>query len=151
MMFTAATIARLEKRRPFILAELHPLLRKVVVSVLDDLGGRLTPWCGFRGQQEQVAALAAGTSHARWGESPHNFSPALACDLVLNPERVPVRANPVDPRYPDLWDDETPEALAAWEALEVMARMNDLERVKVKGRRDRPHVQLPGWRRYVVV
>jgi len=34
-----------------------------------------------RDQQGQNAALASGASEAAWGQSPHNFSPALALDI----------------------------------------------------------------------
>jgi len=121
-----------------------------VRDLVDELGGRLTPYCGYRGPGEQAAALAAGASAARFGESPHNFTPALACDLVLDPRKVNVRPNPVDVEWPDLWDDETSSALAAWEALERASLAMGLERVNVGGRRDKPHVQMPSWRSLIV-
>lgn len=149
MKHLVRTVRALEDRRVRILDELHPLLRERVAAVLTDTGGRLAPWCGFRGQVEQDRAFAEGNSNARFGESPHNFAPALACDLVLSPALVRVRPHPDDPSVPDLWDDESPEALAAWEALEQAAKAHGLARVNVRGRRDRPHVELPSWRSYV--
>jgi hypothetical protein len=140
------TLLRLDKKRPVVLAQLHPELRRRVERVLDMTGHRLAPWEGYRGREDQERARLSGASEARFGQSPHNFTPSLACDLVLDPRQVPVRAHLRDERYPDLWDDETPEALAAWEALERACEEVELERVLVRGRRDRPHVQLPKWR-----
>jgi peptidoglycan L-alanyl-D-glutamate endopeptidase CwlK len=140
------TVKRLDLRRPKVLAELHPVLLERVRPLLAELGGRLTPWCGYRGPKEQAEAFAAGTSAARWGQSPHNFAPALAVDLVLDPRFVEV--GEVD-GFPALWDETTADALAAWEALERAAEKCRLERVNVNGRRDRPHLQLPNWRSYV--
>ena len=144
-----AAIERLEERHDRVLDELHPELRARVLRVLADLGGRVSPWEGYRDAIGQAKALARGNSGAKWGNSPHNYSPALACDLVLNPDRVAVRAHPQDPEYPDLWDDESPEAVQAWADLEDAAVRYGLDRVDVKGKRDKPHVQLFRWRSYV--
>jgi hypothetical protein len=147
MIATAITLHDLDKRRPLVLAELHPELRAKVDAIVVDLGGRLTPYCGYRDAAAQAKAFADGASAARFGESPHNFKPALACDLVLDPRHVPVKTTIVaGTEWPNLWDEETPEALAAWEALERAAFAAGLERVNVGGRRDRPHVQLANWR-----
>lgn len=141
----ASVLATLDRRRARVLAELHPELDALVRGLCTTLGGRLTPWEGYRDQQGQEAALAAKTSQARWLESPHNYRPALGCDLVLDPRHVAVRAHPDDAETPWLWDVETPAALAAWEALEQAALAAGLERVLVHGARDRPHVQLAHW------
>jgi hypothetical protein len=143
------TRKRIEERRDRVLRELHPELRRRVIAVLSDLGGRLVPWEGHRDIVGQQQAVARGASEATWGNSPHNYVPALACDLVLNPDRVAVRAHKQDPEYPDLWDDESPEAVSAWADLEDAAVRYGLDRVDVKGKRDKPHVQLFRWRSYV--
>lgn len=146
---------RLDRRLDLVLAELHPDLRARVIAAMSTLGGRLTPWEGYRDAIGQAKARASGFSNADFGSSPHNYTPALACDLVLDPDRVAVRANKEDPELPDLWDDESPEAVKAWEDLEAACQAHGLERVNIKNRktgkyeRDRPHVQLPGWRSYV--
>ena len=41
--------------------------------------------CGFRGQEEQDAAVAAGKSHTPWPTSNHNLSPSHAVDLIPYP------------------------------------------------------------------
>lgn len=140
--------ARLERDRARILDELHPVLRARVVACLADLGDRFVPYCGYRGAEAQAKALRDGHSAARFGASPHNFKPALACDVVLNPAVVEVAPAPSDPRFPNLWDDESPDAIKAWDALEVAAKLHRLERVSVKGKRDKPHLQMPLWRIY---
>ena len=146
----AEVLARLEARRDKVLAELHPLLRARVTELLDLMDGRVSPWCGYRGPADQLAALEAGNSRARFGESPHNFRPALACDVVLHPARVHVRPHPVDVESPDLWDDESEDALATWAALDHAAERVGLDRVSFMRRgvlvTDLPHLQLPGWR-----
>ncbi len=151
MKYLGSTIERLDRLRPAVLAELHPQLRDLVEAVLDELDGRFAPYCGFRDEKGQERARKAGNSQARYGESPHNFMPALACDVVLDPRMVPLRASLSDENYPDLWDDETPEAVEAWETLELVARKHGLERVNVGGKRDRPHLQLAGWRGYIPI
>ena len=140
------SIRTLRRRHERALKELHPELRARVLGALAELGGRFMIWTGHRGKAEQQAALAAGHSHARFGQSPHNSKPALAADVVLNPGVLDLRPHPSDSRYPDLWDDETPEAVAAWADLERAAIRHHLARVNVHGRRDRPHLEMPAWR-----
>lgn len=146
---------RLDRRLDTVLDELHPDLRARVIALMSTLGGRLTPWEGYRDAIGQSKALAKGVSGAAFGQSPHNYIPAMACDLVLDPDRVTVRGHKDDPELPDLWDDESPEAVQAWADLEAAAAAHGLERVNVRNRktgkpeRDKPHVQMPGWRSYV--
>jgi len=143
------TRRRIEERRDRVLRELHPELRRRVIAVLADLGDRLVPWEGYRDALGQQKARAAGFSDADFGESPHNYQPALACDLVLNPDRVAVAPHKQDPDYPNLWDSESPEAVQAWADLEEACVRYGLDRVDVKGKRDKPHVQLFRWRAYI--
>lgn len=141
-----STIEGLARRRPFVLMELDNELRSRLVMLLADMGGRVAPWEGYRGPEAQAAAKASGNSNAAFGESPHNFKPALAVDVVLHPSFVSVRANKTGATYPDLWDDESPEAVKAWADLDAAAARVGLERVDLApGKRDRPHLQLPGW------
>lgn len=155
----AETVARLDRKRGQVLRELHPELRTRVLLLLGDLGGRFTPYCGYRGPAEQAEAFAAGTSLARWGQSPHNWRPALAVDVVLNPLKVqvPEVKDPKFPGFPALWTDETEETASAWHALELAAVEHGLERVDLKNQktgaleRDRPHLQLHGWRSLIVI
>ena len=142
----AEVIKRCEERRVAVLAELHPILRPKIVDLLEEMRGRVTPWCGYRGPADQARAREDGHSNARFGESPHNYQPALACDVVLHPARVLLRPHAADIESPDLWDDETPDALATWEALERASGVVGLARIFLRGHRDRPHLELPEWR-----
>lgn len=136
----------LDIKRPRVLQELHPQLEVKVRQVVSMLGGRVTPYCGYRGPHDQAIALERGTSEAKFGDSPHNYHPALACDLVLDPRRVDVAPVASDPTYPNLWDAESPAAVATWADLEAAAEQVGLERVNISSGRDKPHVQLHGWR-----
>jgi peptidoglycan L-alanyl-D-glutamate endopeptidase CwlK len=109
---------------------------------------------GFRPNAEQDADYAKGrtvrgaiVTGAKAGESPHNFQPSYAADVVLNPAVVAVAERE---GYPDLWDEHSPDAVQAWADLEVVAAKYGLERVMLTGPhgpyRDKPHVQLHGWR-----
>ena len=85
--------------------------------------------------------LAAGTSSARWGESPHHYAPALALDVF------PILAGPHPPyqcggracRAGDVSPDP-----AHYAQIVAVAEEHGL----VSGRTwsDWPHVQVPGWR-----
>lgn len=152
----AAVVQDLDIKRARVLAELEPALADAVVRICSIMGYRVTPYCGYRGPHEQQDALAAGTSRAAFGESPHNFHPALACDLVIDPRHVEVRANPdpKNPGFPDLWDDGLPRAhddgnpaaMQVWTDLDAAAAQVGLERVDIgRGKHDNPHVQRPGW------
>lgn len=142
----AETCRRIDRRRHVVLGELHPELFKRVQFVLTDLGGRLTPWEGYRDKLGQENALRRGSSEASWLASPHNYKPSLAIDVVLDPRFVQVGPHPEAPQTPWLWEINTHSAQQAWEDLEAAAFRHGLERVNVRGKRDRPHLQLPGWR-----
>ncbi len=145
-----AVISHLKDLEQKVLAELHPLLRPKVQRIMVATSGRLTPWEGKRNKADQNRAVAQGNSNAPWPESPHNVEPfSCGCDLVLHPAFVQVLPHPDDKDTPWLWDDQSEPALAAWAALERAAQAEQLERVLVHGKRDRPHVQLPNWRAYV--
>ena len=92
-----------------------------------------------RGQQDQIAALAAGASQAGWGESPHNYSPALAIDV-----------------YPIVMDRPGHEGTAAVSnnpADYIVIRQLAEARGLVSGGSwsfpDWPHVELPDWRDHI--
>jgi hypothetical protein len=147
LKYLESTIKSLETRSPRILAELHPLLRAKVVKVLELMNGTVTPYCGYRGQKEQEQAFRAKASNAHWLESPHNYTPALACDVVLNPANLDCGGNPADYDYPWLWNDKDADCLKVWQRLDTVAEGLGLERVDLRpGVRDFPHLQLPHWR-----
>lgn len=149
-------VDNLRRRHEEALPTLHPVLREKVTLLLARLGGRFGVWEGYRDHHAQSVAYAKGYSNAAPGQSPHNHTLedgtpcSLAADLVLDPRYVTVRANRSSPSWPDLWDDETPEAVQAWADLDREARALGLVRVMIgRGKRrrpDLPHVELPDWR-----
>jgi hypothetical protein len=152
LVYFGAACLNVEKMASRAMYQLEPGLRKRVQRLCDRMGGRVSPWTGFRNEEEQNAAWLRKRSNARWLQSPHNYQPALACDLVLNPQRVNVRENPRAPGWPDLWDNETHEAQQAWIDLHARAVSLGLGRVRIRiggaatKAWDRPHVQLKNWK-----
>lgn len=128
--------------------ELHPELLARVRGLMMDLDNRFCMWTGYRDKAAQERAFQTGKSQARWLQSPHNYKPALAVDLVLNPDVVDVAPNDRDPRWPNLWDKESPQALKAWFDLELAAIDHHLKRVVLRSGPDLPHLELPAWRSY---
>jgi hypothetical protein len=83
----------------------------------------MTVSCGHRGQADQEAAFAAGTSEVHWPHGAHNRTPSDAAD--------------VEP-YPERWSD--PDKLAALHAyIAGLARGRGM---KLKGISwDAPHIE----------
>lgn len=76
-----------------LLSTCHPSLVRFVERISTGIdAGDLAPLvtdvmvvCGFRGQRDQDAAFANGTSQKRWPDSKHNVMPALAVDIAPYP------------------------------------------------------------------
>jgi hypothetical protein len=62
-----------------ILKDAHPDLQAFARELRKDNPDAHVSWA-FRGEAEQNAFKAKGTSNATFGNSPHNFKPALALD-----------------------------------------------------------------------
>ncbi|MDF1565332.1 MAG: hypothetical protein P1V51_20005 [Deltaproteobacteria bacterium] len=115
----------------------HPLLRDFALELVKHRDCSVV--CSHRGKEAQQQAFASGASRARFGESPHNYFPALALDIVPYPE-----AYASDPA---LW------ALGAF-GLDLAIRMGRpiewggawLVRYRFQ---DLPHFQLRDWRSYL--
>lgn len=43
--------------------------------------------CGYRNKEDQEKAFEDGFSKAHWMESPHNYNPSFAVDIVPYPEK----------------------------------------------------------------
>ncbi len=153
-----------------IVAQLHPALRLRLEHILAGLEGRLVPFAGHRKPEEQARLYEKGRTVV-WGEgwsivdqaivdkkkvvtyappfkSAHNFSPARACDCVLNPAAFPAGLAVVEHagrKYPNLWDTKTPEAKAAWEDYGIHAREVGLVWGGDWKMKDLPHVELPNF------
>lgn len=122
------------KRSEINLVSAHPDLERVARAAIKDYD--FTVICSYRGRAEQEAAFRSGKSRARHGQSPHNFKPSLAIDIVP---------------YPLNWNDT-----AAFEAMGAVF-MKHAARLGVritwgrnfKGLVDMPHFELTNWRSLV--
>jgi len=124
------------------LATCHPDLQRVMNEVIKHYDCSII--CGHRGRAAQQLAFETGKSKARFGESPHNFTPALAVDVVP---------------YPIDWSDTSRMTHFAGFVLGV-AEMLGIE-LRWGGDWDRdthlsdnrfddfPHFELAGWRQMV--
>ena len=74
---------RFSSRSLIALRQAHPKLQEVAYRAIERHD--FTVICGHRGRAEQEAAYRKGTSNARFGQSPHNFTPSLAIDIVPYP------------------------------------------------------------------
>ena len=65
------------------LKQAHIGLQKLFNEVINHFDCSII--CGHRGEAAQEMAFDAGHSNAHFGESPHNFEPALAVDVIPYP------------------------------------------------------------------
>lgn len=113
----------------------HPLLRELFLAVAETTDIEVLE--SQRGRSAQERAYALGHSRAHFGQSAHNWSPAIALDVV------PAPLNWIDlPRF---------RALAAIVKAEAKARRiplvwgGDWARLK-----DMPHYELDPWRKFAL-
>lgn len=64
-------------------AELHPKLQQIVDAAIKEIDFVILD--AQRGRAEQEKAFKGGFSKARFGQSAHNFKPAIALDVVPYP------------------------------------------------------------------
>lgn len=92
--------------------DLQRLIREVEIGIdRGDLAPYvldITVLCGFRGEAEQNAAVAAGTSKLSWPRSKHNQTPSRAVDVVP---------------YPVEWQDSRQELILRGYVLATAARL----------------------------
>jgi peptidoglycan L-alanyl-D-glutamate endopeptidase CwlK len=126
MTLSAASQARLRNA--------HPLLQKLFAACAAD------PKCpafqileSQRGRQAQERAFALGHSRAHFGQSAHNFQPAVALDVV---------PNPLD------WNDlDSFNALGAFVMAKSMVLGIQITwGASFKKLKDYPHYELSNWR-----
>jgi peptidoglycan L-alanyl-D-glutamate endopeptidase CwlK len=113
------------------LAECHPDLQNVLGKAAETYKFQII--CGYRSLEDQQKAFDAGNSKARPGQSPHNYSPSYAFDVV------PV---PLD------WEDKKAfDALA--KAILAASKEEGIPLTwggNFKGFYDGPHFQLSDWK-----
>jgi peptidoglycan L-alanyl-D-glutamate endopeptidase CwlK len=115
------------------LAAAHPLLRELFTAIAEI--APIEVLASQRGRSAQERAFALGHSRAHFGQSAHNWTPAIALDVVPAPL--------------DWTDLDRFRALAALVKAEAKARGvplawgGDWARLK-----DMPHYELDPWRRF---
>lgn len=117
----------------------HPLLQAVLVEARKEIAFRILD--STRGEADQNAAFARGTSKAKFGQSAHNYVPAVAVDLFPAPYK---------------WDDKQ----AFLDLAKVMMRISKEKKISIrwggdwnmdgstKDGWDFPHYELHPWRNY---
>lgn len=115
-------------------AELHPMLQKLVDAAIKEIDFVILD--GTRGRAEQEKAFRAGNSKAHFGQSAHNFVPAVAMDICP---------------YPIDWDNierfialsKIVKAKAAEFGIDIVYG-GDWKTIK-----DYPHFELTNWKKMV--
>lgn len=74
---------KFSKRSMERLETCHPDLQALFLEVIKERDCSVI--CGVRSRDEQEAAFRNKTSKARFGQSPHNYSPSYAVDVVYYP------------------------------------------------------------------
>lgn len=74
---------KFSKKSQSILANAHPALQKIANEAIKHFD--FTVLESYRGKNAQTKAFANGNSKAQFGQSPHNYFPSLAIDIVPYP------------------------------------------------------------------
>lgn len=115
-------------------AELHPLLQKVVDEAIKEVDFVILD--AQRGRGEQERAFKQGNSKAHFGQSAHNYAPAVAMDICP---------------YPIDWND-VPKFVAMSKVVKAKAKALGVELVyggDWKSIKDYPHFELANWKQLV--
>lgn len=129
------------------LSTCHPDLQKIMNEVIKVSPVDFTIVSGYRNEEEQTKAFNKGHSKARFLESPHNFLPSLAVDVMPYVDgRLVDKDNSGYLDYYYLLFDTI---------MEVYQEMKDngdidieLEWAYDKWGWDLPHYQIVGWKSY---
>jgi peptidoglycan L-alanyl-D-glutamate endopeptidase CwlK len=114
-----------------ILSKAHPDLQRLFNEVIKEYDCTIT--CSHRGQDEQEKAFRDGFSKARWLQSPHNYTPALAVDAVP---------------YPTMWKDNRKlNELGAIVKIKAIDLGIDIEWGGDWRFLDLPHYELSDWQK----
>lgn len=127
-------LSKIGKQR---LEKLHPALQAIINEYL--YYKDLTVLCTNRGKEEQEEAFKKGNSKARFGQSPHNFMPARAVDIVPYP--IPMKNGQWDNNSRE-WNDQADLFLeiAKEKGIEITWGGTFTKLV------DKPHFELKNWR-----
>lgn len=140
MTFSFSTASRLSR------SKLHPSLRAIVDEAIKTVDFRILD--ATRGRAAQEQAFHLGHSKAHFGDSAHNYVPAVAMDLFPSPYD---------------WDTRKPEVMKAFQfmAQQVMFAAQQLKiplrwggdwdmdgKQNTTGLVDLPHFELNPWRKF---
>lgn len=114
-----------------ILALAHPDLQRIANSAIKEFDFSVI--CSVRSKADQERAYRTGKSRAKYGQSPHNYTPSLAIDIVP---------------YPLDWGD-----LRAFEKMgEIFLKHARILKIDIvwgkyfSGLVDYPHFELRNWK-----
>lgn len=127
--------------------ELHPLLQKLVDAAIKKSDFVIVD--GSRGRAEQEAAFAAGRSKVHFGNSAHNWKPAVAMDIYPAPIPQNMDTKAYRAKLKDLQLNVL-KPIAAELGIDIRQGI-DFNRNGVltdDGFVDLPHVELHPWRSY---
>lgn len=119
-----------------ILSRAHEDLQKLFLSVGEEIDCSIV--CSTRGEKEQEEAFNNNYSKAHFGQSPHNFIPALAVDCVPYPSK-----------YSDIQKLKDLGAAIQIKAIELGIQIE--WGGNWVGFRDYPHYQLKNWKQYSAI
>ena len=127
----------LSKRGRERFSKLHPDLQNIITEYL--YYKDLSVICTYRGKEEQEEAYRKGNSRAKFGQSPHNFNPARAVDIIPYP--VPMKNNQWDNNSKE-WDEQAELFLkiAKEKGIKITWGGNFTRLV------DKPHFELTNWK-----
>lgn len=135
MTFSFSAKSRLSRQK------LHPMLQAVVDDVIKSVDFMILD--ATRGKVEQERAFHLGRSKAHFGDSAHNYVPAVAMDLF---------PAPYDWRNVEAFRHLAQEVLFAGQRLKVPLRWGgdwDMDgKPNTTGLIDLPHFELNPWRKY---
>lgn len=127
------------------LGEAHPLLQQVAYAALERGEIDFAVICSYRGRREQERAFREGKTKARFGQSAHNYEPALAIDVMPWPNGF--KANMEEWKL--LGKIFLEEAARLGIALRWGGDFNRDGDKTTKDAWDSPHFELHPWRDYM--
>ena len=122
------------------LAQLHPLLQKVLNEAIKTYDFAIIE--SFRDREAQEDAFRRKTTKAHFGQSAHNYKPAVAVDIV---------PHPLDWNDTAEFEKMGAHVMAVAKKLGVSLRWGgDWDfNPKTKDGWDKPHFELHPWRNYI--
>jgi hypothetical protein len=115
------------------LSESHQDLWKLFTEIIKSVDCTVT--CGYRGEEDQEKAFQDGFSKAHFGESPHNYRPCFAVDVI-----------PTKTKWNDI---QKLKELAAFVKITAIDMGIDIEWGGDWKFVDLPHYELKNWRNMI--